>query len=96
MTATITSFPIGNADSTRLILADGQRLLFDFANMEKSKDSGIQFDLQAAIVDDLRAAKKSGLSILCFTHLDRDHCFGAGDTFHWSHAKSRVVPHGVV
>ena len=89
MTATITSFPIGNADSTRLILADGRRLLFDFADMGKSDGSDISFDLRAAIEDDLRAGRKSSLSVLCFTHLDRDHCFKAEDTFHWSHSPSR-------
>ncbi len=89
MTATITSFPIGNADSTRLTLADGQRLLFDFADMGKSDGSEISFDLKAAIKDDLRADRKSQLSVLCFTHLDRDHCFHAEDTFHWSHSPSR-------
>ncbi len=89
MTATITSFPIGNADSTRLILADGQRLLFDFADMGKSEGSDIEFDLRVAIQDDLRADNQSKLSVLCFTHLDRDHCFKAEDTFHWSHSPSR-------
>jgi hypothetical protein len=89
MAATITSFPIGNADSTRLILADGQRLLFDFADKGKSEGSDVQFDLRGAIGADLRAADRSGLSVLCFTHLDEDHCFGAGEAFHWSHAKSR-------
>ncbi len=89
MTATITSFPIGNADSTRLTLADGQRLLFDFADMGKSDGSDVSFDLLAAIKDDLRADRKPKLSVLCFTHLDRDHCFGAEDSFHWSHSPSR-------
>ncbi len=89
MTATITSFPIGNADSTRLTLADGQRLLFDFADMGKSDGSDVSFDLRAAIKDDLRADDKPKLSVLCYTHLDRDHCFGSEETFHWSHSPSR-------
>ena len=61
MTATITSLPIGNADSTRLILADGQRLLLDFADMGKSEGSDIEFDLRAAIQDGLRVDNQSKL-----------------------------------
>lgn len=89
MSATITSFPIGNADSTRLTLADGQRLLFDFADKGNSDTSDISFDLRAAIENDLRAGNKPQLSVLCFTHLDEDHCFRAEESFHWSHSPSR-------
>jgi len=58
MGAKLASFPPGNADSTRLTLADGQRLLFDFADMGKSSGSDVQFDLEAEIKNDLRVGKR--------------------------------------
>lgn len=88
MSATITFFPLGNADCTRLTLADGQRILFDFAEMGKSEGSQVEIDLADEIKRDLRQAGRDRLAVLCFTHLDRDHCFGADETFWLSHSES--------
>ena len=88
MSAAITFFPLGNADTTRLKLADGQRILFDFADMGKSEKSEVMIDLADEIRSDLRQGGKNELSILCFTHLDKDHCFGADEAFWLSHHSS--------
>lgn len=86
MTARLASFPLGNADSTRLRLNDERRILFDFADMGKSFGSDISFDLEKEIRDDLRLGKQSGLSVLCYTHLDGDHCSHSKDVFWFSHS----------
>lgn len=86
MTARLASFPLGNADSTRLRLNDERRMLFDFADMGKSSGSDIAFDLEKEIRDDLRLGKQSGLSVLCFTHLDGDHCSRSKHVFWFSHS----------
>lgn len=86
MSATITFFPLGNADCTRLSLADGRRVLFDFADMGKSESSDVEIDLADEIRLDLRRSGRDKLAVLCFTHLDRDHCFGADETFWLSHS----------
>lgn len=86
MTAIIDVFPLGNADTTRLTLADGQRVLFDFADMGRSDGSDIEFDLEKAIKDDLGSAPYK-LPVVCITHVDDDHCHGFGDTFWLQHAK---------
>ena len=86
MTATIEVFPLGNADTTRLTLSDGQRILFDFADMGRSDSSNIDFDLEKAIKDDLGSAPYS-VSALCITHVDSDHCKGFGDVFWLKHAQ---------
>ena len=59
MTARLASFPLGNADSTRLRLNDGRRMLFDFADMGKSSGSDISFDLEQEVRDDLRLGKQA-------------------------------------
>ncbi|WP_386630390.1 ComEC/Rec2 family competence protein [Sulfitobacter geojensis] len=86
MTATIDVFPLGNADTSRLTLADGQRILFDFADMGRSDGSDIEFDLEKAIKDDLGSAPYK-LPVVCITHVDDDHCHGFGDVFWLQHAK---------
>jgi ribonuclease BN (tRNA processing enzyme) len=85
MTATIDVFPLGNADTTRLTLADGQRILFDFADMGRSEGSDIEYDLEKAIKDDLGSAPYK-LPVVCITHVDDDHCHGFGDVFWLQHA----------
>lgn len=86
MTATIEVFPLGNADTTRLILDNGQRILFDFADMGRSDTSDVDFDLEKAIKDDLGSAPYN-VSVLCITHVDSDHCKGFGDVFWLEHAE---------
>lgn len=86
MTARLASFPLGNADTTRIRLNDGRRMLFDFADMGKSSGSDVSFDLEKDIRDDLRLGKQLGLSVLCYTHLDGDHCSGSGEVFWFSHS----------
>jgi len=86
MTATIEVFPLGNADTTRLTLADGRRVLFDFADMGRSDSSDIDFDLESAVKNDLGSAPYR-LPALCITHVDDDHCHGFGEVFWLEHAK---------
>lgn len=87
MTAEILFFPLGNADTTLVKLADTRRVLFDFADVSKAEGSTITIDLAEAIRNDLRAAGQGALSVLCITHLDEDHCFGFGDAF-WLKSES--------
>jgi len=81
MSARLASFPLGNADSTRITLVDDRRLLFDFADMGKSDNPNVEFDLESEIRQDLRAGNQNALSVLCYTHLDGDHCSRSGDVF---------------
>ncbi len=61
-------------------------MLFDFADMGKTSGSDISFDLEKEIRDDLRLGKQSGLAVLCFTHLDGDHCSHSKNVFWFSHS----------
>jgi hypothetical protein len=84
----LTIYPIGNADCCLVELADGQRLLFDFANMrDENDDDDLRIDLAAAVRDDLKAADLTSVNVLAFTHLDRDHINSSSEFFYLRHAK---------
>jgi hypothetical protein len=87
MVAKLTFHPPGNADCTRFDLADGKKLLVDFADMQNPNDLwDRRIDLPAELKSNLRAAKRDYYDVVCFTHLDDDHCCGAGDFFWLEHA----------
>ncbi len=87
MTATLTFHPLGNADCTRLDLADGKKLLIDYADMRNPDDRwDRRIDLPAELRSDLRAAQRDYYNVVGYTHLDDDHCRGSGDFFWFEHA----------
>jgi hypothetical protein len=87
MTATLTFHPLGNADCTRIDLADGKKMLIDYADMRNADDPfDKRIDLPQELKADLRAARRDHYDVVCFTHLDDDHCCGAGDFFWLEHA----------
>ncbi len=88
MTAKLTFHPLGNADCTRFDLADGKKMLVDYADMRSQDDaSDRRIDLPSELKSDLRAAKRDYYDVVCFTHLDDDHCCGSGDFFWFEHAE---------
>jgi hypothetical protein len=88
MTARLTFHPLGNADCTRIDLASGKKMLIDYADMRNDDDYlDPRVDLPAVLRADLRAAERDHFDVVCFTHLDDDHCCGSGDFFWLDHAK---------
>jgi hypothetical protein len=45
-----------------------------------------RIDLPAELHKDLRAAERDYYDVVCYTHLDDDHCCGTGDFFWLEHA----------
>ena len=81
--STITLYPLGNADSYRIDLPGGQKLLFDFADMRDPNDpKDKRVDLPKELRADLKAAGRTSYDVVAFTHFDDDHVCGA-DTFFW-------------
>ena len=92
MTAKLTFHPLGDADCTRIELADGKRLLIDYANMRNHDDPwDRRIDLPVELRKELRAAQRDYYDVVCFTHLDDDHCCGGGDFFWLDHAQKYQV-----
>lgn len=87
MASTITFFPLGNADSSRIDLPGGEKLLFDFADLRAPDDpSDRRIRLGDELLEDLKAAKRTDFDVVAFTHLDADHVTGAPAFFHLEHA----------
>ena len=88
MKAKLTFFPLGNADCTRFDLADGSKMLVDYADVRNpSNPADRRVDLPRELKVDLRAARRDYYDVVLFTHLDDDHCSGSGDFFWLEHAK---------
>jgi hypothetical protein len=89
MTAKVTFFPIGNADSCRIDLVGGRKVLIDFADVRNAEDPyDKRIDLAAEVRRDLDDANRDYLDVVCFTHLDTDHVKGSSEFFWFEHATS--------
>lgn len=87
MTAYINFFPLGNADTLRLDLADGRKVLVDYAAMRNADDDeDKRCDLPEELRDDLDKAGRDYFDAVCITHTDSDHCKGFGEFFWLEHA----------
>ncbi len=83
----VTIFQLGNADTTRIDLEDGTKILFDYAAERCADDPyDLRCDLPKLLKDDLKEAKRSHFEAVAFTHLDDDHVHGSSDFFYLEHA----------
>ena len=87
MTAKLTFYPIGNADCCLIDLADGKKVLLDFADVRNPDDPyDKRIDLPDAIRRNLEEAGRDNLEVVGFTHLDEDHVKGSSEFFEFRHA----------
>lgn len=84
----ISFFPIGNADSYRIDLESGKKILIDYANVRDANDKNDKrIDLEAELRQDLKKASRKDYDVVAFTHLDLDHISGATSFFYLEHAQ---------
>ena len=89
MAAKVHFFPLGNADTLRIDLADGRKLLVDYADTRNRDDENdLRCELPEELRRDLRKARRGYYDAVCITHIDNDHCKGFGDFFWLEHAKA--------
>jgi hypothetical protein len=89
MPAYLTFFPLGNADTTLIRLANDDLVLLDYANVRSATDAtDKRTDLPNALRDELDDAGRKSFRVVAFTHLDDDHIRGARDFFWFDHASS--------
>lgn len=88
MVAKVHFFPLGNADTLRIDLADRRKILVDYANMRCADDKNdLRCDLPGELKRDLAKADRNYFDAVCITHLDEDHCKGFGEFFWLAHAQ---------
>jgi hypothetical protein len=82
----ITYFPVGNGDTSKIRLSDGTTVLIDCNITSDSRDGSVKtrYDVHAHLLRELR---KDGKGIphadaFILTHPDNDHCCGFKDTFY--------------
>ena len=84
----VTFFNLGCADCCRIVLENGKRILFDYANMRNSENQyDLRCDLPKELRDELDDADRDHFDVVAFTHLDEDHYKGASDFFWLEYAK---------
>ncbi|MDL2328183.1 hypothetical protein LJC71_00320 [Desulfosarcina sp. OttesenSCG-928-A07] len=90
--ATITFFPVGNADTSLICLANSQLILVDYANMrDANNQNDKRCDLPLELKNKLAKHKQADFRVVCFSHLDNDHVKGMGDFFWLEHAKKYQI-----
>lgn len=81
----ITFFPLGNADTSLIELANGKRILIDYADMKDSTDDDDKrIDLPKEIRNSL--GDDDTIDVVVFTHIDADHIKGSPELFNLLHA----------
>ncbi|MFN3214851.1 MAG: hypothetical protein ACE37M_17250 [Henriciella sp.] len=86
MTHQVVFFPSGNADTCFIQLANGRKIIYDYANMfAPEEDADKRIDLEHEIRD--RVGSCRFVSVLAFSHFDRDHYRRASELFFLRHAK---------
>lgn len=81
-------YPVGNGDTSQIVLANGKRLLFDFRHQAAGEDDGEPvIDLKERLKVELDDAGKDAFDVVAFTHGDSDHIGGSTEFFELWHAK---------
>lgn len=82
----LTFYPLGNADSMLIDLADGRKVLIDYAAVRESTEGEKRCDLPTELRRDLeQSGGRNDFDAVCITHLDSDHCRGFGKFFWLDH-----------
>lgn len=81
-------YPVGNGDTSQIILDNGKRILFDFRHLKKAEDGeGPEIDLNSRLKEELKGSKKTSFDVVAFTHGDKDHIENSTEFFELLYAK---------
>jgi hypothetical protein len=80
-------YPVGNGDTTQIVLSGGRRVLFDFCHREKGENTEApEIDLKSRLKDELKSVDRDYFDVVAFTHADNDHIQGSTEFFELQHA----------
>lgn len=81
-------YPVGNGDTTQIVLSCGRRVLFDFCHRGSAENADTpEIDLKTRLKSELKEAGRNHFDVVAFTHADLDHIQGSTDFFELRHAK---------
>lgn len=67
-------YPVGNGDTSQVVLANKKRLLFDFCHREQGEGAKEPLiDLKKRLTEELKAEGRDDFDVVGFTHGDDDH-----------------------
>lgn len=80
-------YPVGNGDTSQIVLENGKRLLFDFCHRADGEDpDNPLIDLMKTLREELKAARREDFDVVAFTHGDDDHICNSSEFFWLEHA----------
>ena len=77
-------YPVGNGDTSQIVLNNGKRILFDFRHQN---GDGPSINLIDQLKEELKWANKDFFDIVSFTHSDKDHIENSTEFFELQHAE---------
>lgn len=84
----IVCYPVGNGDTTQVILSKGRRVLFDFCHRQKAENEETpEINIKERLQDELKTAGRNYFDVVAFTHADLDHIQGSTDFFELQYAE---------
>jgi hypothetical protein len=80
-------YPVGNGDTSQIVLENGKRILMDFRHQKKTEDGNCpEINLKARLKQELKNAKRDSFDVVAFTHGDADHIENSTEFFELRHA----------
>jgi hypothetical protein len=80
-------YPVGNGDTSQIVLENGKRILFDFRHLKRTENGeGPEINLKDRLKDELKKANKTSFEVVAFTHGDKDHIENSTEFFELRHA----------
>ena len=84
----IACYPVGNGDTTQIILSNGRRILLDYCHRKKGEETeSPEIDLKERLKQELKNAERDYFDIVAFTHADLDHIQSSTEFFDLQHAE---------
>ncbi len=80
-------YPVGNGDTSQIVLENGKRILFDYRHLKKTESGeGPEINLKETLKKELKDAGRQHFDVVAFTHGDRDHIENSTEFFELLHA----------
>lgn len=81
-------YPVGNGDTSQIVLENGKRILSDFLHHKKAENEDEpKIDLKARLKEELEKAGRTSFDVVAFTHGDKDHLENSTEFFELLHAE---------